>query len=108
MEEVIKKDGGKHGESQPASGSNDKHGIVFVNTRVTSVSGSNEANTIGKNSVVYVNDVGQETINVVVSDNGNESALSAGNKGNQGLILTVNNKGPILFSKLVTGESSRK
>ncbi|GJX14398.1 hypothetical protein Tco_0206156 [Tanacetum coccineum] len=48
------------------------------------VSGLNEANTIGKNLVVYVNKEGQSTMKAVMLGNGNESAPGVGNKVDNG------------------------
>nr|GEZ22672.1 hypothetical protein [Tanacetum cinerariifolium] len=50
----------------------DKHGTTAVNIHVTKVSCSHEAATIGKSSMVYVNEAGQVNMNVAEFGNGNE------------------------------------
>ncbi|GJS65765.1 hypothetical protein Tco_0680329 [Tanacetum coccineum] len=94
----------------------DKSGTADVNTSVT------KATTIGKNSMAYVNEAGQATMNAVEFGNGNErvnvdatctpnieqSAPVVGDEGIKGPVLTDNNKGPVSFAKIVTSELSRK
>nr|GEY98661.1 hypothetical protein [Tanacetum cinerariifolium] len=89
--------------------------MATVNNHVTEVSGSNEAATIGKNIVVYVNEAGQAAINVVDYGNGNErvnvDATStprveqpvpvSGNKGFKGPVLTEHTRG--LYRLLIYG-----
>ncbi|GJS51153.1 retrovirus-related pol polyprotein from transposon TNT 1-94 [Tanacetum coccineum] len=49
----------------------EKQGMATINNRVMKVSGSYEASTVGKNTVVYVNEARQETMNADAFGNGN-------------------------------------
>nr|GEW16210.1 hypothetical protein [Tanacetum cinerariifolium] len=93
----------------------DNNGTNDVNTR------AKEAATIGKNSVVYVNEVGQATMDTTVTRNGNtrvnfyayytpnnEKPAVVGDEGVKGPNLAKINKGPVCFAMMVTGEPSRK